>query len=63
MIINKTTRYVEFKSETSGKFLLNDKFESFRVSVKGINEELIKKKFLECKIIAKSAKGFYLLEF
>ena len=62
-IIMKTIRCVEFESEKNGKFLLNDKFESFRVSAKGVKSELLKKKFLECTIIGKSASGCYLLEF
>ncbi len=59
----KTTRYVEFESEKNGRFLLGDKFETFRVSAKGIKVELLKKKFLECAIIGKSATGYYLLDF
>lgn len=59
----KTTKYMEFESEKRGKFLLNDKYETFRVSAKGINPNLLKKKFLECTIIGKSASGCYLLEF
>ena len=59
------SRVINFNEDkSSGYFLLNDSFEKFSVSFKGLPRNMdVSKKIHKCRIIGINVKKTYLLEF